>query len=384
MMGVISSGIVVTSSERRGNPKSIQPGNREWVTAIQAINAEGRATDPFIVVAGQYHLANWYQESNLPATWAIATTQNGWTDNKTGLEWLKHFDRCTSNRSVGSYRLLILDGHESHHSADFEIYCEEHNIITLCMPPHSSHLLQPLDVGCFGPLKKAYGREIEHLIRSSITHISKTEFFPAFYAAFQATMTEKNIKGGFKGAGLVPFDPESVVSKLDVQLRTPTYAEEEAGQAQPWTSKTPKTIIEAELQSEYLERRVRRHQSSSPESILEALKSLSKGTKAVMHEMALLRAEVQDLRQANEILSRRRRTKNSRLQKRGVMTVEEGRQAIDQVSGDGQVEGEPTESGGQGRSARPDVRRCGVCGKTGHNARRCQIIVSVSEKEYSN
>jgi hypothetical protein len=132
------------------------------------------------------------------------------------------------------------------------IYCEEHNIITLCMPPHSSHLLQPLDVGCFGPLKKAYGREIEHLIRSSITHISKTEFFPAFYAAFQATMTEKNIKGGFKGAGLVPFDPESIVSKLDVQLQTPTPAEEEAGQAQPWTSKTPKTIIEAELQSEYL------------------------------------------------------------------------------------------------------------------------------------
>jgi hypothetical protein len=31
-------------------------------------------------------------------------------------------------------------------------------------------------------------------------------------------MTEKNIKGGFKGAGFIPFDPESVVSKLDVAL----------------------------------------------------------------------------------------------------------------------------------------------------------------------
>ncbi|OBS16264.1 hypothetical protein FPOA_27625 [Fusarium poae] len=272
MMGMIGSGIVITGAERRGKPKSVQPGNREWVTVIQAINAEGRAIDPFIVVAGQYHLANWYRESNLPATWAIATTQNGWTDNETGLEWLKHFNRCTTNRSTGPYRLLILDGHESHHSADFEIYCEEHNIITLCMPPHSSHLLQPLDVGCFGLLKKAYGREIEHLIRSSITHISKTEFFPAFYAAFQATMTEKNIKGGFKGAGLVPFDPESVVSKLDVQLRTPTPAEEEASQAQPWTSKTPTTAIEAQSQSEYLERRIRRHKSSSPESIIEAIR----------------------------------------------------------------------------------------------------------------
>ncbi|KAI8648635.1 hypothetical protein NCS57_01475100 [Fusarium keratoplasticum] len=131
MMGLIASGMVVTGAERRGRPKSVQPGNREWVTVIQAINAEGWAIQPFIVVAGQYHLASWYQESNLPGDWAIATTKTGWTDNETGLEWLKHFDRHTKARSTGGYRLLILDGHESHHSTDFETYCEENNIITL-------------------------------------------------------------------------------------------------------------------------------------------------------------------------------------------------------------------------------------------------------------
>ncbi|KAJ0134490.1 Uncharacterized protein HZ326_22439 [Fusarium oxysporum f. sp. albedinis] len=141
-----------------------------------AINAEGQSIAPFIIGAGQYHLANWYRESNLPADWVIATSQNGWTNNELGLEWLKHFDRSTSNRSVGAYRLLILDGHESHHSADFERYCQDNKIITLL-------------------LKQAYGRQIEHLIRCSITHISKTEFFPAFYAAFKATFTESNIRG---------------------------------------------------------------------------------------------------------------------------------------------------------------------------------------------
>ncbi|SCO92444.1 related to transposase [Fusarium oxysporum] len=337
MMGMIASGMVVTGAERRGRPKSVQPGSREWITVIQAINAEGRAIPPFIIGAGQYHLANWYRESNLPGDWATATSQNGWTDNEIGLEWLKHFDRCTTKRSNSRYRLLILDGHESHHSADFEIYCEEHKIITLCMPPHSSHLLQPLDVGCFGLLKKAYGREIEHLIRCSITHVSKTEFFPAFYAAFQSTMTEENIKAAFRGAGLIPIDPESIVSKLDIQLRTPTPVEEEVDPSTPWVSKTPKTAIEAQYQSEYLQRRISRHHSSSPESILAALKSLSKGTQAMMHENALLRSEVHDLRQANEILSRRRRTKRSRLQKRGVMTVDEGREATDQMDVDAQA-----------------------------------------------
>jgi hypothetical protein len=80
--------------------------------------------------------------------------------NKLGLAWLKHFNTHTKARSVGAHQLLIVDGHESHNSHEFYKYCEEEKIIVLCMPPHSSHLLQPLDVGCFSPLKRAYGDEI--------------------------------------------------------------------------------------------------------------------------------------------------------------------------------------------------------------------------------
>jgi hypothetical protein len=141
-------------------------------------------------------------------------------------------------------------------------------------------------------LKKAYGREIEHLIRCSITHISKTEFLPAFYTAFKATFTESNIQGGFRGAGLAPFDPENVISKLDMQLRTPTPPEEATQPSTPWASKTPTTAIEAQSQSKYLERRIRRYQSSLPESIIEALKSNTKAIKVIIYEVILLRGEL--------------------------------------------------------------------------------------------
>jgi hypothetical protein len=99
-----------------------------------------------------------------------------------------------------------------------------------------------------------------------------------------------------------------------------------------------------------------------------------------MHENALLRSEVHDLRQANEILSRRRMAKRSRLQKRVVMTVGEGREATDQMDVDAQVGGESSRCGGQGRSAQTKERRCGSCGKTGHNARTCQIVVAVCKE----
>ena len=85
------------------------------------------------------------------------------------------------------------------------------------MPPHSSYLLQPLDVGCFAPLKQAYGRQIEHLMRMHINHETKLESLCGFREAFKASITAKNIQGGFAEAELVSYDPERVLSQLDVQ-----------------------------------------------------------------------------------------------------------------------------------------------------------------------
>jgi hypothetical protein len=222
-MGLITSSLmVVTSAERRGRPKQQQQGNREWATVIQAVGAQGRVIPPYIIVAGKNHLSDWYEDSLFPADWRVTITDNGWTTNEKGLEWVQFFDRSTKIYAKGVYRLLILDGHESHHSVDFETYCKANSIITLCMPAHSSHRLQPLDVGCFRPLKTAYNRQLEKLMKVHITHITKADFFAAFYAAFQAFITENNVKGGFKGSSLVSFNPESVISKLDVVLRTPS------------------------------------------------------------------------------------------------------------------------------------------------------------------
>ncbi|KAJ3482685.1 hypothetical protein NLG97_g7505 [Lecanicillium saksenae] len=131
MMGVISTGMVVTSADKRSNAKLAQPGNREWVTVIQGVNSQGWTVPPFIIVSGKFHLSSWYENSPLPQDWVIATSENGWTTNERGLEWIRHFDKYTKPRTTGGYRLLVLDGHESHHSTDFELYCKESNIITL-------------------------------------------------------------------------------------------------------------------------------------------------------------------------------------------------------------------------------------------------------------
>jgi hypothetical protein len=103
-----------------------------------------------------------------------------------------------------------------------------------------------------------------------------------------------------------------------------------------------------------------------------------------MHEVVLLRSELRNLRESNEILSRRRRAKRTRLQKGGVITVQEASQVIEQTDVDTQVVAESSRSGGRGRLERPGGRRCGICGKAGHNARTCQAVLKSSGDEFSN
>ena len=119
IMGVICPTMVVTRVDRRGRSKAVQLGNREWAAAIACINSEGWSVPPFLVVQGKNHLSNWYTDGGLPPNWVIKPTSNGWTNNETGLEWLKHFDKHTAARARGPYRMLVLDGHESHESAEF-------------------------------------------------------------------------------------------------------------------------------------------------------------------------------------------------------------------------------------------------------------------------
>jgi hypothetical protein len=158
MMGVITSRMVITGAERRGKAKSVQPGNREGVTVIQAINAEGWAIASFIVVAGQYHLASWYRGSNLPDDWAMATSPNGWTDSELGLEWLKHFDQCTKTRSTGRYRLLIIDGHEV--TTRLTLRNIAKRTTSLCYVYHLIHLIY-FNLLMSGALGRSKGHTVE-------------------------------------------------------------------------------------------------------------------------------------------------------------------------------------------------------------------------------
>ena len=118
--------------------------------------------------------------------------------------------------------------------------------------------------------------------------------------------------------------------------------------------------------------------------MLTAVDQLTKGTMAVMHQVALLRSENAALRKANEALSKRRRAKRTRVQLGGSLTIQGAQESLGQgvVGGEGVQETQP-ESGGAG-GGRTRVRCCGVCGKPGHNARTSQEVAEASDSAVSD
>jgi hypothetical protein len=364
IMGKISSQLVVTGLEKPGKQKKLQPGDREWVTLVQGVSAIGRVIPPFLIFAGKVLITSWF--ADLPRDWIITVSPTGWINNDLALAWLKHFDAHTKASSVGAYRLLIIDGHDSHCSVDFQDYCKENKIIALCMPSHSSHLLQPLDVVPHSLLKRHYGDGISLLARSRIHHVNKETFLPAFKEAYKKTFTLENVRAGFQGAGLVPYDPEAVLSKLDVQLRTPTPP---ALGTVAWEAQTPRNAREIEAQSTLIRNRMRNYQGSPASSLDEQVKQLGKGAQQIAHNMVLMREEVRSLREAVDTLTKRNTRKRRYVRAEETLTVGEVSDLIAKKEG-----GRRKDSETPAKRVRAE-RRCGRCSEVGHNSRTCKVEI---------
>jgi hypothetical protein len=326
-------------------------------------------------------IAGWFTEiENLPKDWRIEVSDNGWTTDEIGLRWLqKLFIPSTNSRVRGRFRLLILDGHSSHLTPQFDRICAENDIIPLCIPAHTSHLLQPLDVGCFTVVERAYGRFVSDLARRGYNHIDKYDFLENYqHARLEAFQSVTTIKNSFAASGLVPVDAERVLSKLNISLRTPTPpSSRPSSRSSQFTPKTPRTIVQLQKQSSMLKDLLHRRSNSPPSPIKSMLDQIIKGHCLSLHNTALLAQEVSNLRMANEKIVKKRNRTTRQLPNRDGLTIEEGLLLATQL--DLPVEEDEvlshTEVELPSQPTRPAARappRCSGCREIGHRINTCK------------
>lgn len=246
------------------------------------------------------------------------------------------------------------------------------------MPAHSSHLLQPLDVGCFAMLKRAYGRFVSDLARVGYNHIDKLDFLADYPRARTEAFQPEIIRNSFKATGLVPVDAERVLSKLNISLRTPTPpSSRPSSRSSQFTPKTPRTVIQLQKQASMLKDLLKQRSHSPPTPSKVMLDQIIKGCAVTMHNAALLAQENANLRAANEKKRQKRKRSTRQIAHEGGLSVEEGLQLVQQQNQP--VEDDGVVSHAQGdlpiQQDQPATRappRCSGCREIGHRINSCR------------
>jgi len=212
-------------------------GSREFCSVLKTVSPGGVVIPPFIVWQGKTHRESYYREGGVEHEATFAVSPSGYMDDELGLEYMRqHFEPYTRGDYEGNPppRCLIVDGHSSHVAWRVVKYALAHNIYMICLPSKSTHLLQPLDVGCFSLLQTTYERNLSTWLRTNpLLAISKVHFLDILQQTRRQVFTMDIIQSAWKAARCWPIDrtfhplptppPRSAsVSATSAVLDTPT------------------------------------------------------------------------------------------------------------------------------------------------------------------
>ena len=174
------------------------------VTCAIAINATGNSVPPIFIFPRKKFQAHFIRDG--PPGSIGTANGSGWIQEDDFVVFLKHFVNHAKPDKDDPV-LLILDNHDSHLSIEALNFCKESGIILLSLPPHTSHKLQPLDRGVYGPFKKAVNSVCDSWMLNNPGQTMTIYHIPGIVReALPLAITPKNIMSGFSCTGIVPFN----------------------------------------------------------------------------------------------------------------------------------------------------------------------------------
>lgn len=192
----------------------VSSGDKGQITVVGCCSAAGFSLPPMVVFDRKRLKPEW-TVGEVPET-VYGLSKSGWIDSELFELWfLKHFlAYAPSTRPL----LLLLDGHSSHYQPAFIRAAAEENVIVFCLPPHTTHITQPLDKGCFGPLKMYWREEcLKYMAEHPYHVVTRCNFSQIFAKAWRRAMTVPNILTGFRVTGVYPLDRSVLQPKQQIK-----------------------------------------------------------------------------------------------------------------------------------------------------------------------
>ncbi|EKG09025.1 hypothetical protein MPH_14000, partial [Macrophomina phaseolina MS6] len=178
--------------------------------------------------------------------------------------------------------------------------------------------------------------------------------------------TDQNIRSGFQAIGLIPYDPQRVLSSLTV-TKTPSPPHTPNGEAPPWTSETPHTIAQLEQQARLVRDLIQR-QSQSPTS--QAVNQLIRGCQMAMHLAVVLAKENSELRKESQRRKQKQQYRRRYIAQGGVLQAQQGQFLVERMD-NRDLKANQNEATNVQQRAPPT---CSSCHVQGHTMRQCLLF----------
>ena len=104
---------------------------------------------PLMIIMQGKHILNKWTYNNLDENISLAVSDSEYSNDYLVYEWLVHFEAHSRGSQRGYFRLLIMDGYGSYLTYKFWNFVRQHKIVLFRLPPHSTYIIQPLNVGLF-------------------------------------------------------------------------------------------------------------------------------------------------------------------------------------------------------------------------------------------
>ena len=218
--------VKVVSKVGSKDPSSITGNTKSQITVLACANATGRAIPPFVIY-DRRTLNPELTRNEVPGT-LYGLSPKGWIDRSLFNDWF--FDLFLLNIPTARPVLLLMDGHSAHYCPEVIRAAASEKVVLFTLPPHTTHLTQPLDKGCFAPLKVEWRQRCHEFYAENPGKIvSRYDFNDIFRDVWMQGMSMRNIISAFKTTGVYPlsrqvikkvvgenfssFQPESLPSK---------------------------------------------------------------------------------------------------------------------------------------------------------------------------
>ena len=216
--------VVTTKGDK--HPYSINAGDKAQITVLMCCSAGGYPIPPYVIFDRKFVKPSM-AEGEVPGT-AYGTSSNGWVDSKLFELWFKH--HFLMYAPPARPLLLLLDGHSSHYQPGIIRKAADEEVIIFCLPPHTTHRTQPLDNGCFGPLKRAWREECQKYCSDNPGRVvTRIQFSLLFNRAWKEAITMDNLVSGFRFCGVYPFNRDAQRPKSPSENFNPSSLAEKTG-----------------------------------------------------------------------------------------------------------------------------------------------------------